>query len=121
MSAMASSTVLIVDDHPSFRTTARLLLEAEGYLVVGEAEDGATALTEAARLQPDWVLLDVRLPDGNGFDVAATLSANRDAPAVVLTSSHDSSDFGSLVARSGARGFVPKSELSGAALAALLP
>ena len=105
--------VLIVDDHPSFRATARVLLEAEGFDVVGEAADGASALTEAGRLQPEVVLLDVQLPDIDGFDVAARLTGNDDSPVVILVSSRDSSDFGPLVTRSGARGFVPKAELSG--------
>jgi DNA-binding NarL/FixJ family response regulator len=113
-------TVLIVDDHPSFRATARALLAAEGFEIVGEAEDGASALAAAARLRPDVVLLDVQLPDLDGFQVAARLTSNGTGPAVVLTSSRDGSDFGPLVERSGARGFVPKAELSGAAIAALL-
>ncbi len=112
--------VLIVDDHPSFRATARALLEAEGFDVVGEAEDGASALRAARSLHPELVLLDVQLPDTDGFAVAAALTANGSAPAVVLTSSRDADDFGELVAASGARGFVPKAELSGAALSALL-
>ena len=113
--------VLIVDDHPSFRATARALLEAEGFDVVGEAEDGASALRAARALHPELVLLDVQLPDTDGFAVAAALTANNgSAPAVVLTSSRDADDFGELVAASGARGFVPKAELSGAALSALL-
>lgn len=107
-------TVLIVDDHPSFRRSARTLLEAEGYVVVGEAADGGSALVEAARLRPEIVLLDVALPDMDGFAVAERLTAaNGSAPAVVLVSSRDGADFGPLVARSGARGFVPKAELSG--------
>ena len=114
------SSVLIVDDHPSFRATARLLLEAEGWVVVGEAEDGERAITRCAELAPDVVLLDVNLPDINGFDVAARLTARDGAPAVVLTSSRDSSDFGPLVARCGARGFLPKADLSGDALARLV-
>jgi DNA-binding NarL/FixJ family response regulator len=113
-------TVLIVDDHPSFRATARALLEAEGFVVVGEAEDGAGAIATVRRLRPDVVLLDVQLPDSDGFAIAARLTGNGDAPAVILTSSRDGSDFGPLVAESGARGFVPKAELSGAALSALL-
>jgi DNA-binding NarL/FixJ family response regulator len=112
--------VLIVDDHPSFRATARVLLEAEGFDVVGEAADGASALTEAGRLQPEVVLLDIQLPDIDGFDVAARLTGYDDSPAVILVSSRDSSDFGPLVTRSGARGFVPKAELSGDRLQALL-
>jgi DNA-binding NarL/FixJ family response regulator len=112
--------VLIVDDHPSFRATARVLLEAEGFDVVGEAADGASALTEAGRLQPEVVLLDVQLPDIDGFDVAARLTGNDNGPVVILVSSRDSSDFGPLVTRSGARGFVPKAELSGDRLQELL-
>jgi DNA-binding NarL/FixJ family response regulator len=113
-------TVLIVDDHPSFRLTARALLEAEGFHVVGEAPDGASALAAAAELRPDVVLLDVQLPDIDGFEVASRLCSNGHRPSVVLTSSRDGSDFGALVTRSGARGFVPKAELSGEALAELL-
>src|SRR3954453_2401560 len=105
--------VLIVDDHPSFRATARVLLEAEGFDVVGEAADGASALTEAGRLQPEVVLLDVQLPAIDGFDVAARLTGNDNSPVVILVSSRDSSDFGPLVTRSGARGVVPKGGLSG--------
>jgi DNA-binding NarL/FixJ family response regulator len=113
-------TVLIVDDHPSFRLTARALLESEGYEVVGEAADGASAIEEARRLRPEVLLLDVQLPDMDGFAVAEALCKNGWSPAVVLTSSRDLSDFGSLVATCGARGFVPKAELSGATLSTLL-
>jgi DNA-binding NarL/FixJ family response regulator len=113
--------VLIVDDHPSFRASARVLLEAEGFDVIGEAADGATALAEARRLRPEVVLLDVQLPDFDGFDVAARLTGDHDAPCVILVSSRDGSDFGPLVTRSGARGFVPKAELSGDRVQALLP
>jgi DNA-binding NarL/FixJ family response regulator len=112
--------VLIVDDHPSFRANARALLEAEGFEVVGEAEDGASALQAAAELSPELVLLDVQLPDMDGFEVAARLTNGGGGPAVVLVSSRDGSDFGPLVERSGARGFIPKAELSGAALLSLL-
>jgi DNA-binding NarL/FixJ family response regulator len=112
--------VLIVDDHPSFRTNARAVLEAEGFDVVGEAEDGASGIDAVARLEPQLVLLDVHLPDIDGFEVAARLTNGGGGPAVVLVSSRDGSDFGPLVSRSGARGFIPKAELSGAALRALL-
>jgi DNA-binding NarL/FixJ family response regulator len=112
--------VLIVDDHPSFRATARLLLESEGFEVVGESADGASGVRDAGALEPDLVLLDVQLPDMDGFEVAALLTGDGDGPAVVLTSSRDEADFGPLVAASGARGFLPKAELSGSALLALL-
>ncbi len=113
-----AQTVLIVDDHPSFRAAARLLLEAEGYAVVGEAPDGASALRAAVALEPDLVLLDVNLPDLDGFAVAERLTADGGGPAVVLCSSRDAAEFGDRIARSGARGFVPKADLSGAALEA---
>ena len=112
-------TILIVDDHATFRRSARLLLEADGYRVIGEAEDGRSALSEAETLEPDVVLLDVFLPDLDGFEVAAALT-RRGLAVVVLTSSRDRGDFGSLVAESGARGFIPKVDLSGAALDALI-
>jgi DNA-binding NarL/FixJ family response regulator len=113
-------TVLIVDDHPSFRASARALLESEGYDVIGEAEDGAGAIDAVHALRPELILLDVQLPDMDGFQVTARLISNGNAPLIVLTSSRDRSDFGDLVQESGAAGFIPKSELSGAAIAALL-
>ena len=112
--------VLIVDDHPTFRAAARALLSAEGFDVVGEAACGAAAIDAALSLLPDLVLLDVQLPDTDGFAVAAELTAGGDGPAIVMTSSRDGADFGPLVAESGARGFVAKSDLSGAAIHALL-
>ncbi|MBD0328676.1 MAG: response regulator transcription factor [Thermoleophilia bacterium] len=114
------TTILLVDDHSSFRRTARALLESEGFDVVGEAADGASALEAVEALAPDVVLLDVHLPDIDGFEVAARLRRSGDAAAVVMISSHDARDYGGLVEESGARGFVPKAELSGAALSALL-
>jgi DNA-binding NarL/FixJ family response regulator len=116
-----STSVLIVDDHASFRATARLLLETEGFDVVGEAETGAAALGAAAELHPALVLLDVNLPDTDGFAVAERLGELDEPPAVILTSSRDGCDFGSLVSTCGARGFVPKAELSARAIEALLP
>jgi DNA-binding NarL/FixJ family response regulator len=115
-----SKTVLIVDDHPSFRGMARALLESEGFTVVGEAADGESAVEQARTLRPDIVLLDVQLPDIDGFQVAARLTANGSSPDIVMTSSRDSFDFGSLIAQCGARGFVPKAEISAEAIAALL-
>lgn len=115
-----ATAVLIVDDHPSFRANARELLEAEGFDVIGEAEDGASALAAIHALRPDVVLLDVQLPDMNGFEVASKMTSNGSRSAIVLVSSRDGSDFDPLVHESGARGFIPKGELSGARLAALI-
>jgi DNA-binding NarL/FixJ family response regulator len=115
-----AQTVLIVDDHPSFRSSARRLLQDAGYEVVGEAPDGASALTAARELRPAIVLLDVQLPDLDGFEVASRLAGDPDPPTVVLTSIHDRSDLAGMIARSGARGFIPKSDLSASALAEIL-
>ena len=110
--------MLIVDDHAVFRASARALLEADGFEVVGEAVDGASALELARELEPELVLLDVALPDLSGFEVAERLTG---APAkVILTSSREPRDFGRRVHRSGALGFIPKDRLSGEALASLL-
>jgi DNA-binding NarL/FixJ family response regulator len=119
--ACMARTVLIVDDHPSFRATARALLEADGFTVVGEARDGLEALSLEEELHPEIVLLDVQLPDLSGFDVAARLlERNGASPSIVLVSSRDAADYGGLIAESGARGFVPKGELTGAAVRALV-
>lgn len=103
-----------------FRGLARAVLEQDGFIVVGEARDCATALVAITELQPDAVLLDVQLPDGNGFDVARKIGIHEHAPAVVMTSSRDHEDLGSQLERSGARGFIPKSRLSGAAFQELV-
>jgi DNA-binding NarL/FixJ family response regulator len=113
-------TVLIVDDHPGFRSAARALLEADGFDVVGEAADGESGLAAAERLRPGLVLLDIQLPDLDGFAVAERLASSQSPPAVVLVSSRDRSAYRRRLADSPACGFVAKSELSGAALSALL-
>jgi DNA-binding NarL/FixJ family response regulator len=110
--------VLIVDDHPSFRGSARALLVSEGYDVIGEAATGAEAVRLAKELRPDLVVLDVQLPDLNGFEVTALLRELDAPPDVVLTSSRD--DYTAAVVGTGARGFLPKDALSGKALNALL-
>jgi DNA-binding NarL/FixJ family response regulator len=113
-------TVLIVDDHPSFRASARRMLEADGYKVVAEAADGTSAVAAAGELHPDVVLLDIRLPDLDGFRVAERLAANGASPAIVLTSSRERCDFGSEIDASPAYGFISKSELSAEAITLLI-
>jgi DNA-binding NarL/FixJ family response regulator len=118
----APPTFVVVDDHAGFRAFARAFLEDEGFRVVGEAEDGAGALDAVARHHPDVLLLDVQLPDMGGFEVNARLRDARigGAPAVVFVSTRDASDYGDRLARSGARGFIRKIDLTGPALHALI-
>jgi DNA-binding NarL/FixJ family response regulator len=113
-------TVLVVDDHSGFRASARQLLESEGFEVIGEAEDGESAVTKAEQLQPELALVDVYLPDVDGLVVASRLRGLANPPAVILISSHGKSEFDPLIPDSGARGFLPKSQLSREALEALL-
>jgi DNA-binding NarL/FixJ family response regulator len=115
-----AGSVLIVDDNPRFRSRARRWLEAAGFAVVGEAIDGRSGLEAAREHRPAIVLLDVELPDMSGLSVAARLTREPHPPAVVLTSTHEVGDYGEMAARCGARGFVPKAELSGQALSELL-
>ena len=113
-------TVLIVDDHDGFRESARALLEAEGFAVAGDAADGAAAVAAVARLRPDVVLLDVQLPDVDGFAVAERLAEGPDPPRVVLISSREAAAYGPRIGAAPVCGFLAKRELSGAALAALV-
>jgi DNA-binding NarL/FixJ family response regulator len=113
-------TVLIVDDHAAFRASARALLEAEGFDVVGEAADAAGAVEAVAVLRPEIVLLDIQLPDLDGLAVAEQLARAEDAPVVVLISSRDAAAYGPRLHQAPARGFIPRSGLSGEALAALI-
>ena len=112
------TTVLLVDDHPSFRACARAILEADGFEVIGEAEDGEGALQALGSLAPDVVLLDVQLPDMDGFAVLEQLGTG--APPVVLISSRDASDYDGMIRGSGARAFISKAELSGSAIRSLI-
>jgi DNA-binding NarL/FixJ family response regulator len=118
--ARMAVSVLIVDDHAGFRAGARELLEADGFDVVGEAGDGHGAVEAAQRLRPDVVLLDVQLPDVDGFAVAERLAAHVDPPDVVLVSSRSRAAYRRRLERSPARGFISKAEFSGECLAALL-
>jgi DNA-binding NarL/FixJ family response regulator len=112
--------VLIVDDHASFRSCARTLLESEGFDVVGEAADGESAVALAAELEPEVVVLDIQLPDIDGFRVAERMLTYRPELRVVLVSSRDRSSYGPLIEQSGARGFLSKDDVSGPALERLL-
>jgi DNA-binding NarL/FixJ family response regulator len=115
-----ATQVLIVDDHARFRGLASRVLARAGFVVVGEAVDGASAVRQAAVLRPDVVLLDVMLPDRSGVEVARELALVPDPPRVVLTSSRSRSDFGAAFDWPGGCEFIPKHELSRASLSALL-
>ena len=112
--------VLIVDDHASFRSIASQVLTADGFLIVGEAADGAEAIRACDELHPGIVLLDIQLPDIDGFTVADVLTTRVAPPAVVLVSSRSRIDYGSRIEECRARGYVAKAELSGNAVRRLL-
>lgn len=115
-----SRTVLIVDDHRAFRTAARRMLEAAGFVVVAEAGDAAGALAAVAAAAPEVVLLDVQLPDTDGIAVAEELARRPAPPLVVLISSRDAAAYGERLARAPALGFIAKAELTAPALAAVV-
>src|SRR5829696_1208471 len=113
-------TILIIDDDPRFRSQARNLLEADGFVVIGQAVDGASGLEAAESLKPDFVLLDISLPDIEGFEVARTLAINGPPPWVVLTSSRDARAYGRRLTNGHFLGFIPKERISGPAIWALV-
>ena len=112
--------IVIVDDDPTFLRTVRRVLEAQGFEVVGEAVNGLDGVDATTRLGPDLVLVDVNLPDIDGFEVADRLADGGDATPVVLTSIRSADDFGGLVETSRASAFITKADLTGEALAAFL-
>jgi DNA-binding NarL/FixJ family response regulator len=113
-------SVLIVDDHEPFRVVVRRMLERDGFSIVGEAADGGAAVIAVRSLRPDIVLLDVNLPDEDGFAVCERLHDLPDAPVVVLTSSHELASFRRRLRASPALGFISKRNLTSAAIASLL-
>jgi two-component system response regulator DegU len=110
------ASVLIVDDHAGFRQGARIMLEADGFDVIAEASSLDAARTALRISAPDLVLLDIRLPDGSGFELAEELARVVGAPVVILTSSRDAQDYGDRLSTCGARGFIPKHRLTPATL-----
>jgi two-component system nitrate/nitrite response regulator NarL len=110
---------VIVDDHSGFREQARRLLEGIGVRVVGEAGTGKEALSTIRSLKPDLVLLDIQLPDLDGFAVAAQLTSLVPSPTILLVSTRDAKDYGSRIETSGTA-FIAKADLSADSLASLL-
>ena len=114
------SSVLVVDDHPTFRRFARQMLTEAGFDVIGEASDGETALALTRSLQPELVLLDVLLPDVSGISLAHSLAELPHPPLVVLTSSRSALDLGVTLRDAPMRGFIPKNVLTADAFSALV-
>ena len=112
--------VLIIDDHESFRSVARELLERRGFAVVGEADGAAAGLAAAEQVAPEAVVLDLRLRDGSGFEVCRTLTREDPKRAVLLVSADEPYRSRVHIESCGARGFVLKSRLASADLRALL-
>lgn len=113
-------TILIIDDDPRFRSQASLVLESDGFVVIGEAVDGASGMEATRSLRPDFVLLDIGLPDVAGFEVARILAVHGPPPFVVLTSSRDARAYGRRLTNVRSIGFIPKDQLSGSAIRALV-
>lgn len=112
--------VLIVDDHAGFRRFARAFLKAAQFDVVGESETGEQAIANCAEMHPDIVLLDIGLPDLDGFEVARRLSGTDPRPQVILTSSRGASEYGERLLAAPALGFLAKHDISRASIRELL-
>lgn len=115
-----SLRILVVDDHAGFRRQASLMLSDAGYDVVGEATDAASAITATRDLHPEVVLVDVGLPDVDGFAVAEAITAVDGSPVVVLISAREPDDYGTRSRSCGARAFLRKADLSPGSLRAVL-
>ena len=113
------TTILIIDDDPRFRAQAAAVLESDGFVVIGVAIDGRSGIDRARAIRPDCVLVDIGLPDIDGFSVAEDLAADLVPPWIVLMSSRDAGAYGPRLAGGPWVGFLPKDELSGAAIRAL--
>lgn len=111
---------MIIDDDPRFRAQARDVLESDGFVVIGEAADGTSGLAVTRSLRPDVVLVDIGLPDVDGFEVARLLAVDGPPPLVVLMSSRDARAYGRRLKRVPSLGFIPKDQLSGSAIRALV-
>jgi two-component system, NarL family, nitrate/nitrite response regulator NarL len=111
---------VIVDDDGAFLNVARALLERQGISVAGVARDGADAVERVRVLRPDVVLIDIHLGEESGFEVARQLAGNGDARALIIISTHCEADYAELIADSPAAGFLPKSDLSAAAIRDIL-
>jgi DNA-binding NarL/FixJ family response regulator len=111
---------VIVDDDPSFLEAARALLEADGVIMAGTASTEADAIRQVNALRPDVVLIDIRLGRESGFTVARQLAAGDSHAALIMISTYAEADYADLLAESPVIGFLPKTALSGSAIAQIL-
>jgi CheY-like chemotaxis protein len=118
--AILPTSILVVDDDATFRRLARMLLAAHGLDVVAEAASVSEARAAAAQARPDGALVDVQLPDGDGFELAAHLTSLPWRPRVVVTSTNVSNGSAAEALRVGAQAFVSKTDLAKAPLATWL-
>lgn len=104
------TSVLVADDQPAVRSGLRILLESEGFDVLGEADDGAAAVELARRLRPDVVLMDIRMPRLDGIEATRALAGPHvaDPFAVVVVTTFDLDEYVHGALRAGAKGFVLK-------------
>lgn len=112
-------TCLVVDDSARFLEVGSSLLARHGVDVVGTARSAAEALSRAAELQPDVVLVDIELGGESGLELTREL-ANLERSSVILISSYAEADFTDLVEATPALGFISKAELSARAVLDLL-
>ena len=107
--AVSDIRVLVVDDEPLVREGLRLIIAAEpGLTVVGEAGDGAEAVSLARRLRPDVVCLDVRMPGIDGIRATELLVATEPAPKVLVVTTFSADDYVYGALEAGASGFLLK-------------
>lgn len=111
---------VIVDDDATFLNVARSLLEREGITVAGVANGGGEAAECAETLRPDVVLIDISLGQESGFDVARRLAGDGQAATLIMISTHSEADYADLIAESPVAGFLPKTDLSAAAIQRIL-
>ena len=107
---------MIVDDDKAFLHVARAVLERDGVTVAGVAHTCAEAVERAEALRPDVLLIDIRLGEESGFDVARQLAGDGQAATLIMISTNAREDYADLIAESPAAGFVAKADLSAAAI-----
>jgi DNA-binding NarL/FixJ family response regulator len=116
----AKKTILIVDDHPVLRRGLVALIKNEPDLTVcGEAATCEAAIAAVRTSQPDLVIVDLELEDGDGLDLLRELKAHHPEILTLVLSMHDEAVYAERSMRDGARGYVTKQELDATVVAAI--